>query len=200
MTQKRNRFDNDALSQAQIRKLMEGITKERDRIMILMGFNSGCRVNEIATLRYDKIDFAQNTVTVWDDKHNQWSWKLNKKTGKKVRDQKLNEGKWRKIRMPSIIMQDLKIYIKKYPTKTEYVWTLSWVTWERVLHKWTDRNLGFKKSWHALRHTYMTLSRENGASMEYVMKQTGDTAATILKVYSKITPDALERQAEKPLV
>ena len=75
MKKLRKRTSNDALTRKQVRILLDGINEERDKIMVAIGIYSGCRVNELATLRLDKIDWAQGYINVWDDKKNQWSWK-----------------------------------------------------------------------------------------------------------------------------
>lgn len=195
----RLRASNDALSREQVRTLLAGIDRQPDYIMIKMGIYTGCRINELVHLRLDKIDFAQDFIQVWDDKKHQYTWKRDAVTGKKVRDQKLSEGRWRKIQLPHDLMQELKAYIKQYPSKTEQVWNLSWVTWERIIHRWTIQMLGVNKSWHALRHTFITLHQTAGSPIGFVKVQTGDTAATILRVYDNPSPDAIRENVERKL-
>jgi integrase len=196
----RKRTSNEAFTKDQVRRLLENITIPRDKIMIEVGIYSGTRVNELRTLRYDKVDFVHNTITVWDDKKNQWSWKLDKNTGRKVRDQKLSEGKWRKIKMPAWVMLNLKVYISKYPTQTDYVWQIGWITFERVIQKWTSKILHTKRSWHTLRHTYVSLHSAIKTPISVMKVQTGDTAATLLKVYDNPSPDMIEEAAESKLI
>jgi integrase len=198
MTEKRYRTSNDALSREQVRTLLNGIYVARDKMMITLGIFSGCRVNELTHLRLDKIDWAQDSIIVWDDKKNQWSWKRNEQ-GKKVRDIKLTEGRWRKIAIPHDVMLQLKAYIDQNPSKTEYVWNLSWVTWNRIIHTWSLRLLKINKSWHSLRHTFITLHQTAGSPIGFVKAQTGDTAATLLRVYDNPSPDMIRENAEKRL-
>ena len=47
------------------------------------------------------------------------------------------------------------------------------------------------------RHTYISLSRELELPMEIVISNTGDTPATILKYYSKPSPEFVRRIIEE---
>jgi integrase len=196
----RKRTPNDALTKVQVKALLEGITIPRDKLMIQMGIYSGCRVNELRWVRYDKLDFVQNTITVFDDKKNQWTWKIDTQTGRKVRDKKLTEGRWRKINLPGWLMVELQAYIKTHPTKTEFVWNISWGQFERVIQKWTSKVLHIKRSWHTLRHTYVSLHARIKTPMSVLRAQTGDTAATLQKVYEQADPDTIREAAEANLL
>ena len=221
MPQKRKRSSNYAFTKQQIRTLLDGINNPRDHLMINIGIHSGCRVGEIENLRLDKCDFIENQIVVWDNKHNKWSYlmQLNPKTGKRMRDKKVSEGRWRTIAMPARVMKELKAYIEKNPTQitkvrhdnyhmpdggeeanARYVWALTRPTWERVIKKWSLILLGAPRSWHTLRHTYMTLHLESKSSLQFVMQQTGDTAATVLNTYAQVSPDERRKQAEKDLL
>ena len=221
MTQ-RIRNSNDALTKEQVKQLLASVDNVRDQIMIKMGIYSGCRINELRNLRIDKIDWINSTIIVWDNKHNKWAYKkeLNTSTGKRIKDYKTSEGKWRVVAIPQWLMKELKSYIEDNPSsttsdvrldqygqpdggaggKTYYVWPFYYITWERALQKWTSRVLHTKKSWHCLRHTYMSLHRESGSPIEYVMKQTGDSGQTIYNVYSQVSPDGLKKHTEKDLL
>ena len=67
---------------------------------------------------------------------------------------------------------------------------------ERKIEYWTKKILGKTKSWHAVRHTYISLSRELELPMEVVMANTGDTAATILKYYSRPSGEYMRQSVE----
>ena len=97
-------------------------------------------------------------------------------------------------------MAQLKIYIQKYPSENESVWNLNWVSWERVIQKWTIRLLKRKCSWHTLRHTFVSLHANARSPIGFLKAQTGDSAATILRVYENPTPDVIEEHAEKAII
>ena len=66
------------------------------------------------------------------------------------------------------------------------------------LRRTPKTSVGMKrKSWHAIRHTYISLSRELGVPMEIVIQNTGDTAATILKYYSKPSPEFIRKTIQE---
>ena len=197
--EKRFRASNEALSRDQVRKLLEGCTNPREQLMLKMGVYTGCRVNELVHLKLEKVDYAQDCITVWDDKKSHWAWKRNATTGKMERERKLDEGRWRKIAIPKALMVELKAWIEANPTGTDQVWNLSWVTWNRAIKKWSMQLLGINKSWHVLRHTFVSLHSGAGTPLSFVKQQTGDTANTLLKVYDNPSPDMIREQAEKRL-
>jgi integrase len=195
-----NDVDNTPLTSEEAKRLIKGITDPKARMLITLGIFMGCRVNEMASLRTDKIDYNRNIITVWDDKHNQY--RGSKKAGTRV---KIAEGRWRAIKIPQEVMRKLAKYQKRHLRTGTYLWVddytaHSYKILERAIQKWSKLILGRQISWHCLRHTMMTLSREAGKSLEFVISQTGDTPAMILKVYSKITPSRLEEEAEKPIL
>jgi integrase len=81
-------------------------------------------------------------------------------------------------------MAKLRQYITDTKPAMNRVFPFTWKTAERIIQKWTKKVLGNPKSWHAIRHTYVSLAREQGVSIEIVAANTGDSIATLLKIYS----------------
>ncbi len=56
---------------------------------------------------------------------------------------------------------------------------------------------GKAKSWHAVRHTYITLSVEHEIPIKIVVDNTGDKPATILEYYTKLSVPFIRKSIEE---
>ncbi len=73
-------------------------------------------------------------------------------------------------------------------------------TVERTIQKWTGRILSKLKSWHCVRHTYITLSFESNIPISIVIENAGDKPATILQYYTKLSPSFIKEQINTKLL
>ena len=69
--------------------------------------------------------------------------------------------------------------------KSPRFFDLSSKTVERIIQRWTNQVLNKAKSWHCVRHTYITLSFESNIPISIVIENTGDKPTTILQYYTK---------------
>jgi hypothetical protein len=88
----------------------------------------------------------------------------------------------------STIQQWLSVSAQKKRVR-DTLWTFeSKKTIERRIQFWTEKILGKKRSWHAVRHTYITISILKNVPLRVICDNTGDTERVILKYYNKIPP------------
>jgi integrase len=168
----RNRTPNDPLTPEEVHTLLKAIDNIPDYTLILTGLYTGMRISEIASLEEISINEGEGRIHIWDEK----------------------KDKYRDVYIPSEVISVLKRHINAMVRgKDPRLFPYSCKTIERKIQGWTYRILGKKKSWHAIRHTYISLSRELGIPMEIVIQNTGDTASTILKYYSKPSPEFIRR-------
>lgn len=169
----RERYPNDPLTRDEAAQLLKGIDNLEDHTLILLGLYTGMRISEISSLEEISINQGEGRIHIWDEKKN----------------------KYRDVYVPDEVLAHLKRYIGTLEgRKGPKIFDCSHKTIERKIQKWTTKILGKTKSWHAIRHTYISLSREMGIAMEIVMCNTGDTASTILKYYSKPSPEYMRTQ------
>ena len=163
----RIRTPNDPLTSEEANELLKRIDNIPDYTLIFVGLYTGMRISEIASLEEISINDQEQRIHIWDEK----------------------KDRYRDVYVPQEVLSAIKRHINAMTRgKDPRIFPFSHKTIERKIQGWTYRILGKKKSWHAIRHTYISLSRELGIPMEIVIQNTGDAAATILKYYSKPSP------------
>lgn len=176
---KRKRFPNRPLTEAQIRILLAAMDNIRDDALIRLGLSVGLRVSEVVSVRTSEIDFGRGLIKIWDEKKDLW-----------------------RMVMPTMeTMGAIRKYLNSLSAQPQYLFPFSAKTVERIIQHYSKRVLGFIISWHSLRTTYVTRSVELEQSPAVVMANTGDSPATILKYYTKLPEVVLRRFVEgKPVI
>ena len=172
MFKTRNRLNNDPLSRAEVEALLTKVTDLQDYTMLLFGFYTGVRVSELK-FDYNAIDFQEGYVHIWDEKKN----------------------RYRNIYVPEAVLTALRRYWNAKPNKrSPLLFEMSTKTIERKIQQYTFEILGKKKSWHCVRHTYITQSVEQDIPISIVISNTGDKPSTILSYYVKLSPTYIREQ------
>jgi len=172
----RKRTPNDPLTSQEANLLLRTITDFSDYALILLGLYTGMRISEIAALEEISINEQEQKIRIWDEK----------------------KDRYRDVFIPTEVLGVLRRFINTLTRgKDPRLFPFSHKTIERKIQSWTEKVLGKRKSWHAIRHTYISLSRELGIPMEIVIQNTGDTAATILKYYSKPSPEFIRKTIQE---
>lgn len=150
----------------------------KDYTLLLFGFHSGVRVGELA-FDYNSISWQEGYVSIWDEK----------------------KDRYRRIYVPETVLNALRRYWNEGQDKrSPKFFDMSAKTAERIIQQWTSEVLSKPKSWHCVRHTYITSSFESGIPISIVIENTGDRPTTILEYYTKLSPAFIKGQInEKPL-
>jgi len=171
----RKRSPNRPLSREQVKKVMLGIDNSKDATLLHFGFNVGCRVSEALSFNQDAINWQEGTVKIYDEKKNTY----------------------REVMPPLETLNKLKQYINDTKPGGNPIFNFGVKTAERIAQKWIALAIGEPRSWHTLRHTYVSLSNEAHQDIKIVMMNTGDSAATILKYYTTLSPDYRRKATEE---
>ena len=172
----RKRHSNDPLTREEIETLLNGTDNITDHTLFFIGFYTGMRVSEIVSMEDISLNENEGRIHIWDEKKNLY----------------------RDIYVPSELFSVARRYINTLKDRKDpRIFPISTKTAERKIEYWTSKVLGKTKSWHAVRHTYISLSRELELPMEIVIANTGDTPATILKYYSKPSPQFIRKVIEE---
>ena len=172
----RIRTPNDPLTVQEANLLLMSIDNIPDYTLVLVGLYTGMRISEISSLEEISINEGESRIHIWDEK----------------------KDRYRDVYVPKEVMSALRRHINALTRgKDPRLFPFSHKTIERKIQSWTEKALGKRKSWHAIRHTYVSLSRELGIPMEIVIQNTGDTAATILKYYSRPSPEFIHQVVEE---
>ena len=168
----RNRYSNDPLTKQQVEQLLSKVDNLRDYTLLLLGFYSGVRVGELC-FDYNSIIWEESYVNIWDEK----------------------KDRYRKIYVPETVLNSLRRYWnEREDRKSPKFFDMSAKTVERIIQLWTRQVLNKPKSWHCVRHTYITLSFESNIPISVVIENTGDRPVTILQYYTRLSPNFIKNE------
>jgi integrase len=175
----RRRHPNRALTEAEIRLLLASVESIRDDALIRLGLSVGLRVSEVVAIRTSEVDFDRGLIKIWDEK----------------------KDRWRHVMPTMEAMGVLKRYLNSLERRAQYLFPLTTKTVGRIIQRYSKRVLGFVISWHSLRTTYVSRCVELEQSPAVVMINTGDSPATILKYYTKLSEVVMRKFVEsKPVI
>ena len=155
----------EAISKEECRKLLDACDEEFIRTFIMIGLHTGCRSNEILSLRWEDVRFDEGTFLLYNTKAS--------------KDEKI------------VMNGTLKNYIVSIKRDQGYVVSKSdgskygdiRKAWERVVNKAGIRRI----TPHVLRHTFATLLLNNGVSPRTVMALGRWSDLSLLRRYTHST-------------
>jgi integrase len=161
--------------------ILSVLHEEEDRLMFRLGLELGARVSEISSLKWTNVNFAEKYVVIWDEK----------------------KDKYRVCVLPEDLWTYLREYSKRVDKRREdRVFPYSSKTLNRRIKEWAVKaGIERRVRWHTLRHTYVVESRKKGREWSLISAQTGDTAATLIQEYDKLSLEDRQKMTdEKPLI
>jgi len=174
----RKRYSNDPLTRQEVEQLLGKVDNLRDYTLLLLGFYSGVRVGELC-FDYNSIVWEKGYVSIWDEK----------------------KDRYRKIHLPESVLNSLRRYWnERQDRKSPKFFDISSKSVERIIQRWTRQVLNKPKSWHCVRHTYITLSFESSIPISIVIENTGDRPATILQYYTRLSPSFIKGEINQKLL
>jgi integrase len=160
------------LTRDEIQRLLVRIDNKRDKLLVQLGLVLGCRVSEVVNIRLKNV--LPDRIILWDEKKN--------------------------VFREAVVDNDTKMLIDEYlrtewkpkPHRPHQVFYFSCKSANRIIKRWfAEAGIPKEKGhWHTLRHTYCVQSLESGMPLNYICEQTGDSPATVIKVYGKPSIDA----------
>ena len=161
----------DYMNDAEIGAILDLSSKkdETTSLLIPLGIFTGLRISELSNLKIQEIDFENYQIKVIGGKG----------------------GKDRYIPINNVIIRYIKGYIND--RKKGYLFVKSNQTpySKRALQKKVEKllkelSLDKKLSSHSLRHTYATLLRRRGMSLERIQVLLGHSRRTTTEIYAKM--------------
>jgi len=136
------------------------------RIMFRLGLELGARVSELIGLRSEDLARDRLTIALWDEK----------------------KDLERACTIPDELWEELAAFGKMVDKRHGLLFPISDKTANRWLKEAAAR-AGVKRRvrWHMMRHTHVVQSRRAGRDWNWIAQQTGDSVATLIKWYSKLS-------------
>jgi integrase/recombinase XerD len=159
----------EVLSKENIDILIKSTANIKHKLVIMILYSSGIRLNELLNLKRKDIDFDRNLI------------KINKGKGNKDRITLLSDN----------IKLDLLKYYSLYTFKTEYIFEgrngkYSKKSVQKILEN-ASNIIGIKVYPHLLRHSFATHLLEKGVDIRYIQKLLGHSDLKTTEIYTKVS-------------
>jgi integrase/recombinase XerC len=162
------------------KKLFEDSWKGRtERLVLLLFYNTGMRLSELANLQESQLDAAYSQVKVLGKGNKERIIPLDKG----LIDELLKYMGAKPVRLPDVY--NIFVNEKGKPLYTKYIYNL---VHEKLGHVTTID----KKSPHVLRHTFATHLMNNGADLNAVKELLGHSSLAATQVYTHNTIEKLK--------
>lgn len=164
-------------------KLMETITEEDIKDIVLFAVNTGMRQMELLTLMKDQIDLAERIVILNNHHH------ITK--GKRVRTIPLNRVAY------DIVVKRLQLSNEK----NVFTYKGEVMTQDFLSHKFAgyvdDAKINSKLNFHSLRHTFASWLVQKGVSIYEVSKLLGHSEIKTTQIYAHLRNEDLRNVVEQ---
>ena len=183
---RKQQVERPVLSPAEVEKIAQACTHERDKMLVRFLAYSGCRIGEAFALRWSSLDLERRTVTICEN--------ISSNTGKPIlRPTKTYAS--RTIDIPCRLAEQLRDYRSKSSSTgdvTPLVFPnakggyLQYKNWRRYWDPATEQ-AGVKALPHDLRATCVSLLIDAGASPKDVQLHMGHSSIEVtMNVYARI--------------
>lgn len=168
----------DVLSQEEVIKILKMIENDKHRAILCLVYSSGLRVSEVVRLKTEDIDSSRMMIHIRQAK------------GKKDRYVILSE----------VALQELRKYIKKYPTN-DWLFPggnegkhLTERSVQKVFENAKNKaKIKKKVSVHSLRHSFATHLLEGGIDLRYIQELLGHNSIKTTEIYTHISKKDISR-------
>ncbi len=169
-------------------RLVDVIDVLEDKALVVTGVETGMRVSEItAGFPVEMIAWDAGTAQIKDEK----------------------KDLWRTISLSAPARNLIRMYLNADRREKGPVFRMSYKTANRRLKFWTA-HAGIRKyrdgrevrlSWHAVRHTFVKLSKASGRDPMAIAQQLGDSLGTVMKIYGTWEASAMTKYFDgRPLL
>ena len=170
-----SRHKKESLTFEELQRVLSVCETLEDKALIELAVTTGIRREDIVNIELSNIDLERRTLTFWEEKKDRW-WV---------------------VALEPEVAQTLQMFINQNPNRKllfEFSGRTAYNKFQALLKK-----AGIKKhlAFHALRRTFIRLSKRMGRDIRFVMDQTGDTARVIIEEYEGYDVDELAEMMEK---
>lgn len=160
----------ESLTFQEVQKLIMACETIEQKALVELAVSTGIRRNDIVNIEIHKIDLKNRKIMFWEEK---------------------KDRMWMVALSPEVC-QTLKMYMNTLPKKQRFLFKFSGRTAYNILQNLLkEADINKHIPFHALRRTYIRLSKRLGRDTRFVMDQTGDSARVILEEYEGYSVDEM---------
>jgi len=160
----------ESLTFGELQILIDACETLEEKAVIEIAVSTGIRRHDIVNIEINRIELDNRRIVFWEEK---------------------KDRIWMVAISPELV-QTLRMYIRTLPKDQRFLFKFSDRTLYNRLQEVKKRtNIRKHIPFHALRRTYIRLSKRMGRDTRFVMDQTGDTARVILEEYEGYTVDEM---------
>jgi integrase/recombinase XerD len=177
----------NVLSENQVLFVANAMTNERNKIMVLITFYCGLRMNELLTIKPYSF---------------KWTKWLEKTTNDGILNVIGKGNKQRQVIVPSLLMGRVYEFIQKefVPNgyqKDDYLFVIQQRRWNFLLRNAGERALGRKVNPHLLRHSCGTWLRDCGWDLKSIAEFLGHESISTTQIYTHVSQEELISKYKK---
>lgn len=174
-----------ALSENELKDLINRSTNMKYKVIFSLAGMCGLRIGEILGLKWNKIDFENNTLTI------DIQWKNLDENTVGFGELK-SANSYRTIPMPPYVKKLLLEWKNYNPIDiSNRVIVYKCISGLTAMLRNYTKKLGYNLSIHEFRHTYATTLISRGVDFKTVAKLMGHDVEQTMKTYSHVTDDML---------
>ncbi len=186
-----DKFESYVYSEDEFNTLLQAVKGTEEEVIVLLAGGVGLRAGEICGLKWNDLDFLNNSITI-----SRARYRVKGEVGEKAPKSKNSK---RIIAVDPYILE----VINNHPNGSEYVLCRSTKNPYRndeIYHKFADvltkKNLP-KTRLHDLRHYNATMMAFYEVDIKTAAERLGDNVETVLKVYQHVKDQMNRKAAEK---
>jgi len=169
--QRCNKREIKYLKKEEWEKLRDSIDSFRDMLIIELLYESGCRVNEIALMKIEDIDFESGFIRIPGE---------NTKT-------KIG----RAVFIPIRILSKVRAYLKQTRRRKGLLFRITKRRIQQIMEKYSRRS-GIEATCHTLRHSHVVHALMDKVPIAAVQKQVGHKRLSTTAIYSDLAPEQVK--------
>jgi len=171
------------LSKPEIKRLLDGVSNPKHKLILALMYSAGLRVGEVVKLKTEDMDFDNRIIWVRQGK------------GRKDRQTIISDKLFSVLRR-SVETKELGEYLFSGQKQGRHLSTRSVENvFQRALE---NANIKKQATCHGLRHSFATHLLEAGTDIRYIQHLLGHRSLTTTQIYTKVSSEIIN-QVDSPL-
>lgn len=155
----------EPLSGEEATKILNTLESTEERTLLLLGFNTGLRATEIASIEPINFEFNSGILRIWDKR----------------------KHLYRSVYLSDEVISEIRAFIDtKKESSGPRLFPYTARSIDAKFQKLTLRILGKSRSWESVRRTYIYTSAKLDIPIGIVVENTGEAASSIVKHYMEV--------------